>query len=137
MTHTHKLIEAKISMKARKLKQKREKRNYNIVGFGQLLLCFFFFAFQLAKLFYNVRLHLISKWTIKNVLSFSLTPRATAYNNNNVLTLAILKYKSPFQHIIHAMHFWPGAKHITHNVMSVRSPYLEDLSSPVLKLSHA
>ena len=31
MTHTHKLIEAKIFMKARKLKQ-REKRNYNIAG---------------------------------------------------------------------------------------------------------
>ena len=96
MTHTHNLIEAKISIKARKIKQKREKRKYNIVCFGQLLLCFFFFAFQLVKLFYNVCLHLISKWTIKNILSFSLTPRATTYNNSNELTLAILKYKSPF-----------------------------------------
>ena len=95
MTHTHNLIEAKFFMKARKLEQ-REKRNYNIIGFGQLLLCSFFFGFQLAKLFHNVCLHPISKWTIKNILSFSLTPRTTAYNNNNVLTLAILKYKSPF-----------------------------------------
>ena len=50
MTHTHHLIaiEAKISMKARKFEQ-REKRNYNIFGFGQLLLCFFFFGFQLSQ----------------------------------------------------------------------------------------
>ena len=95
MTHTYNLIEAKISMKARKIKQKRERRNYNIVGSGQLLSCFFFFAFQVAKLFYNVCFHLISKWIIKNILSFPLTPRAAAYNNNNV-TLAILKYKSLF-----------------------------------------
>ena len=94
MSHTHHLIEAKISMKARKLKQK--ERNYNIVGFGQLLLCFFFFAFQLVDIFYNVCLHLISKWTIKHIRSFPLTPSATAHNNNNVLTFAILEYKSPF-----------------------------------------
>ena len=133
MPHTHNLIEAKISTKATKLKQ-REKRYNNIVGFGQLLLCFFLFAFQLTKLFYNVCLHVISKWTIENVLSFSLTPSATAYNNNNVLTLAILKYKSPFQHIIHAMQFWPGAKHSTNNASSVRSPYPEDFIFPCFKI---
>ena len=44
MTHTHALIEAKISMKARK-----EKRELRTVGFRQLILCFFFFAFQLSR----------------------------------------------------------------------------------------
>ena len=51
MTHTHKLIEAKISMRARKeeKKNKEKKRNYNMVCLRQLLLCFFFFAFQLSQ----------------------------------------------------------------------------------------
>ena len=85
-------------MKARKKKQ-RKNRIYNIVGFRELLLrffSFFFFAFQLSQLIYNVCLHLISKLTIKRILSFSLTPRATPHNNNNKLTFAILEYESPF-----------------------------------------
>ena len=50
MTHTHKLVQAKISMRARKKKKNKEKKkNYNMVGSRQLLLCFFFFAFQLSQ----------------------------------------------------------------------------------------
>ena len=33
----------------------------------------------------------IGKLTIKRILSFSLTLRATAHNKDNILTLAILK----------------------------------------------
>ena len=33
---------------------------------------------------------------MKRIFSFSLTPRATAYNNDNILTFAILEYKLPF-----------------------------------------
>ena len=51
MLHTHKLIDAKISMRARKEKKNKEKkRNQNMVDFRQLLLCFFFFAFQLSQI---------------------------------------------------------------------------------------
>ena len=31
---------------------------------------------------------------MKRILFFPLTPRATAYKNNNILTFAILDYKS-------------------------------------------
>ena len=48
MTHTHELIEAKIPMKARKEK-KKEKRELKTFGFRTILLCFFFFAFQLSR----------------------------------------------------------------------------------------
>ena len=34
---------------------------------------------------------------MKDILSFSLTTRAIVHNNNNVLTFAILEYKSPFE----------------------------------------
>ena len=51
MLHTYQLIEAKISMRARKEKKNKEKkRNQNMVGFRQLLLCFFSFAFQLSQI---------------------------------------------------------------------------------------
>ena len=33
---------------------------------------------------------------MKRIPSFFLTPRATAHINNNILTIAILEYKSPF-----------------------------------------
>ena len=33
---------------------------------------------------------------MKDILSFSLTRRVIVHNNNNVLTFAILEYKSPF-----------------------------------------
>ena len=37
---------------------------------------------------------------MKHILSSSLTPRAViVHNNNNVLTFAILEYKSPFRGI--------------------------------------
>ena len=55
MTHTHNLIEAKISMKARKQKQ-RKKRNYNTVDFRQLLLCFFL-CLSVEPSFFRARLH--------------------------------------------------------------------------------
>ena len=69
MTHNHNLIEAKIATKATQEKQ-RIKRNYNS--------------------------WFISKWTIKHIVSFFLTPRATAHNNNNVLAFAIFEYKMAF-----------------------------------------
>ena len=112
MTHNHNLIEAKIATKARKEKQGK-KRNYNS--------------------------WFISKWIMKHIVSFFLTPRATAYNNNNVLTFAIFEYKSLFQrnltvHVMHAMQFWPRVKHSTNNASSVRSPYLEDFIFPCIKI---
>ena len=71
MTHTHHLIEAKIFVKtSQKKQQQRKNRNY-------------------SSLF-------ISKWTMKHIVSLHLTPRATAHNNNNILTWAILEYNSPF-----------------------------------------
>ena len=71
MTHTHHLIEVKILVKtSQKKQQQRKNRNY-------------------SSLF-------ISKWTMKHIVSLPLTPRATAHNNNNILTWAILEYNSPF-----------------------------------------
>ena len=49
-------------------------------------------------------------------------------NNIYVLTFAISEHESPFfkrnliMHIMHVMQFWPGAKHSTNNISSVRSP---------------
>ena len=104
MTHTHHLIGAIISVKTSQEKNKtkqRKNRNY-------------------SSLF-------ISKWTMKHIVSLPLTPRATAHNNNNVLTWTILEHNTPFKgnltmHIMHAMQFWPGVKHSTNNGSSVRSP---------------
>ena len=70
MAHTHELSEAKIFIKTSQKIEQKKKTNYN---------SFF-----------------ISKWTKKHVISFSLTTRATAHNNNNALIFAILEYKSPF-----------------------------------------
>ena len=56
----------------------------------------FSLLFSWAKLYYNICLHLRSKLTIKRILSFSLTSRATAHNNTNLLTFAILEHESPF-----------------------------------------
>ena len=62
------------------------------------------------------------------VISFSITPRATVHNTNNVLTLAISEHKSPFleefdcAYITHLIQFWPAAQHSTNNAMSVGSP---------------
>ena len=75
----------------------KEKREIVTVVSKQLHSCVSFsLLFSWAKLFYNVCLRLIIKLTMRHILSFSLTPRATAHNNNNVLTFAILKYESPF-----------------------------------------
>ena len=70
MAHTHEPSEAKISMKTSQKIEQRKNRNYDS--------CF------------------ISKWTMKHVVSFSLTTRATAHNINTALTFAILECKSPF-----------------------------------------
>ena len=66
MTHTHKLVEAKISMRTRKEKKNKEKkRNWDMIGFRQLLLCFFFFGFQLSQVilqYLNNNLVLSNEW---------------------------------------------------------------------------
>ena len=51
---------------------------------------------SLGKSCHKASLHLISKLTMKRIVSFSLTPRATAHNNDDILTFAILEYKLPF-----------------------------------------
>ena len=75
MMHTHKLIKAKISMRARKEKKKQnkeKKRNYNMVGFRQLLLCFFFFAFHLSQVILQ---YLNKKFVLSNeLIKVELTP---------------------------------------------------------------
>ena len=70
MTHTHQLIEARSSMKVRKEKE-RKKRNYHSWFISK---CMDYKAYSF----------------------FSFTTRASVHNNNNILTFAILEYKSPF-----------------------------------------
>ena len=72
MTHTHKLIEAKISIRARKEKNK-EKRE--IITLLVLDSCSFVSCSLLlsgGKLYYNICLHLRTKLTIKRILSFTV-----------------------------------------------------------------
>ena len=49
---------------------------------------------------------------MKHVLSFSLATRAIVHNNINVLTFAILEYKSPFKKNL-AMHMQCNSGHGT------------------------
>ena len=58
-------------------------------------------ALVFVLLYYNICLHLISKLTIKHILSFSLTPRATAHNNNNLSFSQANKQQTTLLTLVH------------------------------------
>ena len=93
MTHTYKLIEPKIPWKQEN--KNKEKTEIIAVGFRKLLLCFFFFAVQFSHVISQCFL-LIKKLTIKRILSISLTPHATAHNNNKYTNLCNFKVQIAF-----------------------------------------